>query len=428
MSDRKTNALDRFAKENGIAPLPSLAPLPLPPPEARLLGELVLPSEDDPNELLKHRFLCRGGGLLLVGPTGIGKSALVIQFMISWALARDAFGLKPPRPLKSLLVQAENDDGDLAEMRDGVMRGLVLTPEQRDRAGKLVLVVREDERTGFAFVQGLLRPLLEKHRPDVLWIDPALAYLGGEASSQKDVGAFLRNLLNPLLREFNCGCVIVHHTNKPAAGREKADWQAGDFAYLGSGSIEWAGWARCVVALRSVGSHSVFELRSCKRGSRLGWKEADGSSPAYAKLIAHSKEAGRIFWREPGPDEAPEQRSSKRLPLKADVLAHVPIDKPIAKAALRSKANAAGIALNRINGLIAELVAEGSLHEWRVPRPRTNALRMLSRLPPSPEQLIAEASANGKSDPDSHRDSNGQKTCACQSCPSAPAQTHTPLS
>ncbi|MEK7678422.1 MAG: AAA family ATPase [Verrucomicrobiota bacterium] len=234
---------------------------PAPPPPARRLNELVHPGQNDPMELLRHRYLCRGGGLLLVGPTGVGKSSLVMQMIILWALGREAFGIVPTGPLKSLLVQAENDEGDLAEMRDGVMRGLGLSDDERARACEMVLVVREDVRIGFAFVQGVLRPLLQEHRPDLLWIDPALAYLGGEASSQKEVGAFLRNFLNPLLREFNCGCVMAHHTNKPATGREKADWQAGDFAYLGSGSIEWAGWARAVLGLRSLGSHTVFELR-----------------------------------------------------------------------------------------------------------------------------------------------------------------------
>src|SRR5205814_7826426 len=123
----------------------------LPPPVARRLSELVLPRENDPDELLKHRFLCRGGGMLLVGPTGAGKSALAMQAKILWALGRDAFGFTPTRPLKSLLVQAENDDGDLAEMRDGVMRGLHLSAEDRARVGEMVLVVREDARIGGVF-------------------------------------------------------------------------------------------------------------------------------------------------------------------------------------------------------------------------------------------------------------------------------------
>ena len=84
--------------------------------------------------------------MLLVGPTGVGKSSLAMQAMILWALGKAAFGIKPARPLKSLLVQAENDDGDLAEMRDGVMRGLGLSEDERARACEMVLVVREDLR------------------------------------------------------------------------------------------------------------------------------------------------------------------------------------------------------------------------------------------------------------------------------------------
>ena len=168
---------------------------------------------------------------------------------------------------------------------------------------------------------------------------------------------------------------------------EKPDWQAGDFAYLGSGSIEWAGWARCVVALRSVGSHSVFELRASKRGSRLRWKEADGVTTAYTKLIAHAKEPGLICWREAESSEAPASSRRGALCGKEDLLPHVPVDEPIGKEALRSKANSAGIALNRINGLIAELVAEGVLYEWRVGRSHTNALRLVARFPQPQEEF-----------------------------------------
>src|ERR1035441_3161256 len=221
----------------------------LAPPPARRLGELVLAVGNDKAELLRHRYLCQGAGLLIVGPTGIGKSSLEMQMMILWALGREAFGIQPARPLKSLLVQAENDDGDLVEMRDGVIRGLELSREDAAAACDRIIVVREDSRTGFGFFAGTLRPLVTEHRPDLVWIDPALSYLGGEASSQKDVGGFLRNMLNPLLREFGCGGVVVHHTNKPPSGRERPDWQAGDFAYLGSGAIEWGGWGRFVLGL-----------------------------------------------------------------------------------------------------------------------------------------------------------------------------------
>jgi len=38
-----------------------------------------------------------GGGLLLVGPTGIGKSSLSMQDMILWALGRESFEIFPTR-------------------------------------------------------------------------------------------------------------------------------------------------------------------------------------------------------------------------------------------------------------------------------------------------------------------------------------------
>jgi AAA domain len=268
-----------------------------PAPIARKLSELVrVAPEADPDELLRHRFLCRGGGLLVAGPTGIGKSAWGLQCALLWAIERPCIGITPSRRLKSLIVQAENDDGDLAEMRDGVLLGLDFTPGQTKTACESVIVCREDTRSGFPFFTECLRPLLAEHKPDLLWIDPALSYLGGESNSQKDVGSFLRNWLNPLLSEFKCGVVVTHHTNKPSSGKEKPDWSGSDFAYLGAGSAEWANWARAVLAIRATGQQGVFELRAGKRGSRIGWRDADQST-SFAKFIGHARSPGVICWR-----------------------------------------------------------------------------------------------------------------------------------
>ena len=274
------------------------------PPKSKPLAELKRREANDPTELLRTGYLCRGGGLLLCGPTGVGKSSLAMQAMILWGLGRECFGIAPVKPLKSLLIQAENDDGDTAEMRDGVTTGLELSNTQSQSALANITVACEDTRTAADFTALTLAPLLEKHRPDLVWIDPALAYLGGEANSQKDVGGFLRNLINPLLHRFECGGIIITHTNKPPTGNEKPNWQAGDFAYLGTGSAEWANWARAVLALRSIGSHEVFELVAGKRGRRLGWKDA-ANNPAYSKFLAHSKQPGVICWREVSSEEVP---------------------------------------------------------------------------------------------------------------------------
>ena len=214
-----------------------------PPPVVKQLNQLCRHEFGDPYELFENRFLCRKGGMLLVGPTGVGKSSFLLQCTTLWGRGKPAFGITPTMPLRILILQAENDEEDLSEMRDGVFNGLKLSKEDRDYACENVLVATESARTSSGFFEQVVKPLLEAHRPDLLVIDPALAYLGGDASNQKDVGTFLRNCLNPLLAEYNCGCVVVHHTNKPPSGKEKSGWKAGDFAYLGSGSAEWANWA-----------------------------------------------------------------------------------------------------------------------------------------------------------------------------------------
>jgi hypothetical protein len=275
-------------------------------PEIRPIGAFELPPAHDDQELLKHRFLCRGGALLLVGPTGIGKSSFVMQGAIRWSLGQDFFGIQAAAPMKILMVQAENDDGDIAEMRDGVYRGLKASGQLNDEhpaeIADRIAVVCEDSRTGREFGASLDR-LLGHWKPDLVIIDPALAYLGGDALKQADVTLFCRNILNPLIHRHKCGLILVHHTNKPPRGEEKSDWKAGDLAYLGQGAADWANWARAVVAIRAKGSHSVYELALGKRGRRTGWQDKDGK-PLFVKDIAHAREPGMICWRTPDDAEA----------------------------------------------------------------------------------------------------------------------------
>ncbi|MDF1853612.1 MAG: AAA family ATPase [Verrucomicrobiales bacterium] len=264
--------------------------------------EFRKPGQDDPNTLLGDRFLCRGGGALLVGPTGIGKSSLQMQMAISFALGRECFGIQPREKLRSLIVQAENDDGDMAEMRDGVIEGMDLSDEDLEWLGgwwEPVQAFHETGLRGESLVRDLLMPLCDHHAPDLLWIDPALSYLDGEPNSAKEVGEFLRSQLNPLAITQSCGVILVAHTAKPPRVQQ-SNWKAGDNAYSTLGSVEWANWARGVITLNNVGSHSVFRLSAPKRGKRLGWEREDGEKTT-SRMIAHSEKG--ICWRDVSEEE-----------------------------------------------------------------------------------------------------------------------------
>jgi len=288
---------------------------PLPP--AKLLRDLRRHEGADPAELIRHRFLCRGASVLFAGPTGVGKSSLTMQLGISFSAGVPCFGLDPTGAMKVLIVQAENDEGDMAEMRDGVLNGIRLTDEQKEIASTRVLIVHEDSKTGPQFT-AILDKLLEEHHPDLVFVDPAFSYLGGDASSQKEVSPFLRNLLNPVIHRHHVGLWLNHHTNKPAPAKGKAP-PTDLGAYLGAGSAEWCNWARAVVALQPVAKTRIYRLSAPKRGARLRWRD-DDDQPIYDRFIAHARESGVICWREANEAEtilaSPEARPQgyKRLP------------------------------------------------------------------------------------------------------------------
>jgi len=285
---------------------------------ARPLGDIQPSPADDEAELIRHRFICRGSGALLAGPSGVGKTTWVLQSMLCFSVGRECLGFKPTHQLRSLYIQAENDEADLRELRDGILAGLNFTEEERARAFANVLFVTIDDSCGVQFITSAVEPLCRELKLDILWIDPLLAYIGGDIGRQEVVSPWLRNHLNPILHRYGVACVLVHHTNKPPSGKEKPNWQAGDFAYIGSGSSELANWPRAVIAIRGTGSHDVFELRLGKRGSRAGWKDADGAT-SYSRFIAHGTDG--IYWREATADEQPASAGRKQEHTVDEILA-----------------------------------------------------------------------------------------------------------
>lgn len=297
--------LENFIKNNGLTLNEADNTLP----EVKQLIDLVSAEYgSDPNELIAYRFLYRGAVCLVIGPTGIGKSSFLMQLAIHLASGRGLFGIEPGlcyagTGYRILLVQAENDEGDLAEMRDGVLRVCSdLTDEQKQRAQENIVVCTITDKTSDKFAKTLDALLTEDGNFDLVVVDPAFAYLGGDSNSQQVVSHFMRELLNPLLQKHKVGMLLAHHSNKPLRGKEKDGWAAGDFSYLGAGSAEWVNPARAALAIRSVGSDHVFELRAAKRGRRLRWEDAEGMT-TNIKFIAHSEEPGVICWHEATEDE-----------------------------------------------------------------------------------------------------------------------------
>lgn len=249
--------------------------------------------ENDPTTVLGNRWLCRGGSLSIIGQSGIGKSSFLMQMAIMLAIGRDFFGIYVPQPYKCIVMQAENDTGDLAEAFKGVVSSMSLTSEEKDRLRTNIKFYRETVKAGESFVK-LARKLIVHNKADFFFADPLLSFAGGNLSEQAYASQFLRNWIQPVLMETGVVWVWLHHTGKPKDKDSAAGATVSDVAYSGLGSSELTNWSREVAVLRRTDKvRPFFELVLTKRGKRAGILDKDGKT-THSLNLRHAE--GRILW------------------------------------------------------------------------------------------------------------------------------------
>jgi len=300
--------------------------------------------------------------MLFVGPSGIGKSSASIQADLCWSAGREAFGIAPSGALKILQIQAENDDGDLHEMVRGVYEAQNFSEEEERLCRENLLVASEKARTSDTFLTDVVRPLLQEHQPDILRIDPLLAYLGNDPTETKALAAFCRSGLNPLLEEFKCAVILNHHTPK-TTNRDTSTWRASDWMYSGAGGADLSNWSRAILVIEPTDNPSAFRFIGAKRGKRLGWRDNEGASE-YQRIFCHSENS--IAWRESTEEERVNARSKKEKGRATDLqlLAFVPeFGSSIPKNDLLARWGNMGIGLNKCRNKLRLFVADEILTE-----------------------------------------------------------------
>lgn len=279
--------------------------------EARTQGEewtldqlIEYDVEGDPNTVIGNRWLCRGGSVVIVSQSGVGKSSLTGQLSLGWSAGRDdmTFGIKPIKPLRQLIIQAENDIGDVAEGIQGILKGAKLSPAQLDLARGNLIFKRLTTLTGADFVEAL-GGLVNLHKPDIVWIDPLLNYIGDDASKQEVISRFFIEGLGEIQRRTGVIVALIHHTAKPMKAQDKAGMTASDLAYAGFGSSAITNTAREVLVLNRLeapeGDPPTFSLTATKRRTRAGMREFDegGEGDVTAEIvIRHARD--RIAWEQ----------------------------------------------------------------------------------------------------------------------------------
>ncbi len=268
---------------------------------------------DDRNSLLGRRLLCRGSGGLIVGATGTGKSVLALQLAVRLAIGKDFFGIRNTHsgPLKVLLVQAENDAVEVAEVLQSLTAGWDKNyPEDLKTLKDHLMVQHVWEKWGFEFVDWL-RIYADKNNIDLVIIDPLLAYIGGNVSENDTIATFLRGNINGMLKKKGginkkkFALLFVHHTLKPDQGKTGTKTTTQQ-TYDVLGGSELSNWARCIIRLDTrdgktvkdskgtiteVRGKGLYVLSVPKRGQRSGLRTIthQGENACFIQQAAQGK-------------------------------------------------------------------------------------------------------------------------------------------
>ena len=252
----------------------------------------------DPTNVLGNRWLCRGGSLVMAGQAGTGKSALMMQAAINWTLGQDFFGIKTNNGMKmrTLVIQAENDAGDVAESMQDQVNGLYLDEDQKAELKDRMFIYRESVATGKEFGD-VLRKLVVQHQATICFVDPLMAFVGADISESAEAAKFLRHIIQPILNETGVIVVFMHHTGKPKSSKDKEGQTMADLAYQLFGSSEVTNWAREIACLqRCQGDEPIYRLGLTKRRSRAGMTDGVSPYPVGDIYIRHSPKRGEIRW------------------------------------------------------------------------------------------------------------------------------------
>lgn len=266
----------------------------------------------DPKNLAGDGWLMEGGLAIFSGQSGIGKSSIAALFALKWAHNMDVFGIRPTRPLRTVIIQSENAEYDL-------QRELYGLAGQMEREGKWfdwgvldrrdAAIVTCKRKFGDDFIN-VLRGIGDLYRPNVVFIDPLLGFTGRYSlSKQEDCAQFIRAGLMVVADEYKFAVVPMHHEPKP----KKDD--AGVGMYTGFGSSDLTNAARTVVSIRRVPDTRMFRLTVEKRAWEAGLRELDFKR--VHSIVIEQAEPPHVYWTQI-PDPQPEQERARAEKKKAD--------------------------------------------------------------------------------------------------------------
>jgi hypothetical protein len=194
------------------------------------LGALLDDHTPMPEDIIAPRVLTPGGLLVLGGAPKVGKSDLVISWLVHMAAGQPFLGFTPPRPLRIFTLQAEIQYHYLRERMQQIALPREVLATARDNlvvTPKLRMLL---DNEGSARVAAAIRSAFPDAPLDILAIDPIRNLFDGgpDGGGENDNAAmmfFLKERVEVLRDHVNpdCGVILVHHTKKLSKQQVKDD-------------------------------------------------------------------------------------------------------------------------------------------------------------------------------------------------------------
>ena len=194
------------------------------------LGALLDDKSPMPEDIIAPRVLTPGGLLVLGGAPKVGKSDLLISWIVHMAAGVPFLGFTPPRPLRIFYLQAEIQYHYLRER----LKQIALPPEVMAAARdtfvatpKLKMLL---DNEGSVRVARAVQTAFPDAPPDILCVDPIRNLFDGgpDGGGENDNTAmmfFLKERVEVLRDHIDpdCGVILIHHTKKLSKQQVKDD-------------------------------------------------------------------------------------------------------------------------------------------------------------------------------------------------------------
>lgn len=324
---------------------------------------------DETATLLGDRWLCRHGLACVVASSGQGKSVMSIQCGILWGCGKEAFGITPPNPLRVMVIQGEDDEGDVIEMAR-MIGALDLSDEEFALVEMNTLVGRKNA-TGRAFIK-FLEEAAADFKPDLVILNPLNNYIG---SDDKDAKAWVdfRDKLYRVMKEHDFGMLLFHHTPKTNF-QSTSNFATQDWQYRGAGAAGITNSIRASIIMDPVpGKENVGTYRfiGAKRGGRCGAGWTRGESGCHERFFKHTTEPGLLMWEDAEPVVREGKKAVDVNALMDKILALVPKDGMKGKADIEMEARQTfGAGRDQVRDCLRALQERGLIFTWKLPKPK----------------------------------------------------------